>query len=197
MQFIIPKIYVHFFIALITFGCNNGDDKNTTRNTLPPDSIKTKGVTDTVAKGRNFGGNLDTLWMTAESFKKLDKKNAIFIFRFDNNDTETLDGWKGKGSNDSFNILPDVRFIKGNTDAVLTYGPGTYFGNIGLRNIDKIQKKINDSSATHVIFVPAKFQEHVYYKVFLSKEPHTLARKTLALIPVDDNTNPSPPKQYN
>lgn len=127
----------------------------------------------------------------------LDKKNAIFIFRFDNNDTETLDGWKGKGSNDSFNILPDVRFIKGNTDATLTYGPGTYFGNIGLRNIDKIQKKINDISATHVIFVPAKFQDHVYYKVFLSKEPHTLARKTLALIPAGDNTNPSPPKQYN
>ena len=108
----------------------------------------------------------------------LDKKNAIFIFRIDNNDTETLNGWKEKKGNDSFNILPDVRFIKGNTDAALTYGPGTYFGNIGLTNIDKIQKKIIDSSAIHVIFIPAKFQEHVYIKYFLVKNPYVNSKNT-------------------
>jgi len=197
-QFILQKNYVLFFMVLFaTFGCNNGVDKNSTSGTLATCSINAAEVSDSVTESRTFGGKLDTLWIAAADFKKLDKDKAIFIFHFNNGDVITLDGWKEKGGTDSFNIPPDVQFSKGNKDTTLKYGPGTYFGNIGLSKIKKIQKMITDSSATHVIFAPAKLGEHVYYKIYLSKEPHMVLRKTFALIPTEESTNPSPPKQYN
>jgi hypothetical protein len=140
---------------------------------------------------------LDTLWTTTAAFQKLDKNKAVFAFYFGDQDTVTVHGWKDKGGTTQFNTPPDVVFYKGHPDSVLTFGPGTYFGNLSLDKVNQLQKLILDSAASYVVFAPKKLGNHVYYKVYVTKEsPVALAARTAALIASGDDANPSPPKNY-
>ncbi len=193
-QSFLVKYYVLFLAALfISGGCNN--DKATVAEPAT-------GVTGTTATAPTppaaglTGGILDTLWITAPEFKLLNTNKALFIFYFGTQDTVSLHGWKDKGGTNPFNTAPDIRLLKGKADAVLTYGPGTYFCNLVLKNVNQLINKINTNQATHVLFAPQKTGDHVYYKIFLSKEPHMITPKIFALIPTGDEANPSPPKTY-
>lgn len=188
----IPVLFLMAFFLLS--GCNSGPDEKTA--TATTDTINTVAASPAPPAAAFISGTLDTLWITATDFQKLDKSKAVFIFYFGDNDTISVDGWKDKGGGSPFNATPDVRMLKGKKDATLSYGAGTYFGNLVLKNVTALQKKIVDNAATHVIFAPSKLNNHVYYKVFLSKEPHMMVPKTLALIPTGDEANPSPPKVY-
>lgn len=186
-----------FIIIFLLAGCNSGVEKNTSTSTTNTDTIITPAAAATPPAAALLSGKLDTLWTTATEFKNLNKSKAFFIFNFGNDDTITLDGWKDKGGANPFNTAPDVRFLKGKPDGLLTYGPGTYFGNLVIKDVGKIQKIIRDSLATHVLFAPYKSGNHVYYKIFVSKDPHMMVPKTYALIPANNDANPSPPKVYN
>ena len=192
---VLINFYVLFLaILFISVGCNN--DRGTEK-TIPSESaaVPTASVPPPVTAGLT-GGILDTLWITAANFKLLNTNKALFIFYFGTNDTVTVHGWKDKGGVDPFSTSPDIRLLKGYADAVLTYGPGTYFGNLVLKNINQLIKKIDDNQASYVLFAPQKTNNHVSYKIFLSKEPHMITPKTMALIPTGDEANPSPPKTY-
>ncbi|MEO7266351.1 MAG: hypothetical protein ABIW38_15650 [Ferruginibacter sp.] len=178
--------------GLLLSACNNGKDKEVTATNSTSDSSIVMPTPPTT-----YGlstGMLDTLWITAAEFANLDKNKANFIFYFGTMDTITVHGWKDKGGPTPFNATPDVKLIKGKKDATLSYGPGTYFGNLVLLDVNKLQKLIQDSAYNFVIFAPKKLSSHVYYKVYLSKEAHTLDYKTMAIVPSGDDANPSPPK---
>ncbi|MEO6404805.1 MAG: hypothetical protein ABIY51_14305, partial [Ferruginibacter sp.] len=98
------------------------------------------------------------------------------------------------GGLDPYNPTPDVILQKGHKDATLTYGPGKYFGNLVLNDVNKIQKLITDNGYSYVIFAPQYYNNHVSYKIFLSMEAHLLEPKTMAIVPTGDDANPSPPK---
>ena len=139
-------------------------------------------------------GMLDTLWIAAEEFKKLDKSKASFVFYFGANDTITVHGWKDKTIITPYTDTPTVKFLKGKPDSALTYGTGTYFGNSELKNVKDIVKLIDKEKYDYVIFAPKLLYNHVFYVVYLSKEPHTLAMGMAGLGNPVGETNPSPPK---
>jgi hypothetical protein len=197
-HFFFKKYYVIFLLPLfILGGCNNDKetDKTNTAEPVTSETTSTETAAAPIAAGLT-GGKLDTLWITAPEFKLLNTNKALFIFYFGTMDTVSIHGWKDKGGADPFNTDPDIKLLKGHPDAVLTYGPGTYFGNLVLKNVNQLINKINNNQATHVIFAPKKLGDHVYYDIFLSKEPHLLSPKPFALIPTGDVANPSPPKTY-
>lgn len=194
-QSFLVKYFVLFFAALfILGGCNN--DKDTAAEPATGDTVSAARAAAPPPAAGLTGGILDTLWITATDFKQLNTNKALFVFYFGNQDTIALNGWKDKGGANPFNPTPDVRLLKGHADAVLTYGPGTYFGNLVLKNVNQLITKIDANQATQVIFAPYKIGDHVYYKIFLSKEPHMKTPKEFALISTGDIANPSPPKTY-
>ena len=194
MQFIIPKIYVHFFIALITFGCNNGAGTSTATSTLAQNSSNTTKKTDSLAAPKSFSGKLDTLYVEVGDFDRLDE-DAEFIFHFAT-DTITVHGWNNKGGKKPFNDTPDVKFLK-YQQSNLFYGPETYFGNMGLRKIKDLKTQIRELKATQVMFVPKKDSNyHMFYNVVLLKQDLLVPTKR-TISTTNFNTNPSPPKQYN
>lgn len=188
------KYPVHFFIVLLlSAGCNNDKEADNAATPEPVKTAESASQPPPVTAGLT-AGILDTLWITATDFKKLDKNKALFIFYFGNQDTVSLNGWKDKGGSNQFNTNPDVRLTKGRPDQVLTYGPGTYFGNLVLTDVNQLINKINSSNAVEVIFAPQKLGSHVYYKIYLSTEPHMVTPKIMPLIDPNAEANPSPPK---
>ena len=194
-QFWLHRYTLLFFMVLFfSIGCDNERDRDPDGDRAPTDSSGKIVSTASIPGAHPFAGKLDTLWIDSATFIKFNNK-AEFIFHFAT-DTITVHGWNNKGGNEPFDDTPTVQFIKGH-QSNLSYGPETYFGNMGLKNIQTIKNMIRHESATYVIFAPEKDKRHVYYKVFLTKEPHMLLPKTLAPVPTNVSTNPSPPKQYN
>lgn len=191
--FLLKYCVIFLFSLVLATGCNNEEKKNDnpplTDNKNKKDEVKEPPTSNFIS------GILDTLVISATNFKKLTKNKASFIFYLGGLDTVTLHGWENKGGTIQYNTPPDVRLIKGNPSG-LTYGLGTYFGNVNLGKVNKIITDINSNNATHVLFAPQKIGSHVGYKIFLSKDdPFTLAH-LFAIIPTGEEANPSPPRNY-
>ena len=190
--FLIPYSVLFCIALMLLVGCNNdkGTDKGTAANPATGDTGKTTAKSLAPVIAGLSSGVLDTLVISATEFLKLDRNKALFIFYFGTLDTISLSGWKDKSG--TFNTPPDVRFIKGNPTAI-PYGPGTYFGNLVLKNVNQLRTRINTNGATEVIFVPYKSGDHVSYRIFL-REPDSLKVGILSINPTGDEANPSPPK---
>ena len=192
----ISKISLLLFSVLVFLftACDSAKDEKDT--TAPATDVSREATEPSVSPMRLTPGKLDTLWIAAADFKKLDKNKANFIFYFGTNDTITVHGWKDKGGADPYNTPPDVQFIKGNADTALTYGPGTYFGNLVLDRVNIIRNKLISGNYSHIIFAPKKIGNHVYYKIYFSDEPHVNPIGIMALYPALEDANPSPPKKF-
>lgn len=184
---------INCFTLILVASCNNGDggkkdkDDSVTETSEPP-------------KAALFGGFYDTLYVDRVAFTTLaDSSKIIFKNTFQANDALTLHGWVAKPGN-TFDVLPYIKFLnsrKGN----ITYGPGTYFGNIVLhkRQFQKIKDKLlSNPTAQYVLFAPTVSGTDFFYKAYITKDnPATLESITiLALIQTGAEANPSPPKDY-
>jgi hypothetical protein len=185
-----------FFIALVLLlnSCNRNDaapvkadEQNTTKKTAMKDAGK---------DAKLLSGNLDTLWINAPTFVALNPK---LTFRFyDTINVFTLHGWLGN-SNSYNNRPPDVRLSIGRKSDV-QFGSGSYFGNLVLnaQSLNKIQKLVAANHSAYILFAPqdpATNNGQVIYKIFLTNDdPGISTLVTINMIPTDEFTNPSPPR---
>jgi hypothetical protein len=180
---------------------------NGTNSALPTSDTTAAAAKDTTTvpllPRYNLSGFLDTLWMTADSFKTLTKRVTL-RFYIKNPDTLTLQGWSS--DNRIYNALPDVILFNSRTSKSAQFGPGNYFGNLqlDLRDIRKIIHQINTTNPvpTFVLFAPQLASSNagqINYTIFLTiDDPHPLVSIPNPLVtPTGVITNPSPPRNGN
>ena len=148
-----------------------------------------------------LSGFLDTLWMTTDSFRLLDKR-VTFRFYIEAADTLTLRGWSS--DNDVYNATPDVILFNGKPSASAQFGPANYFGNLQLKKSD-IKKIILQINATkpipaYVLFAPQITSTNagqINYTIMLTSDDPSqpLLVPTKQAIPTGVITNPSPPRK--
>jgi hypothetical protein len=192
MQDILNKHLLFLLVFFYLAACNQESDKQKEQPTVSSsDTIKNKAGEPEVM---TIAGKLDTLWVSMAQFDALPDKKVVFLFTFGERDTLTMHGWTLKrNGGDEYDDPPNIKLLKGKAGPY-SYGPGTYFGNLVLTDINKIKKQLGAGGASYVLFAPEKDGQHVRYKVFGSREDPTLADKILALIPTSGEANPSPPK---
>ncbi len=189
---------VFSFILMLTVfvlaSCNeNAGGKNNTASATNTGEKNTAATTPPVAF---ISGTLDTLWTDSLSFTKLKKAKAYFAFYAGTNDTFTLHGWEASGLiPGSYNTPPDIKLVKGRASTI-TFGTDTYFGNVLLKDVSDIQKKLKTNNAKYVLFAPEKNGAYISYKIFLTNDTPPALIKTFAIINTGSEANPSPPKTY-
>jgi hypothetical protein len=105
-----------------------------------------------------------------------------------------MHGWIfKKDPHREFEKSADIRLFKGKASSY-TYGPGTYFGDVVLKDVLAVQRVLRDSAAHYVLFAPEKDGEHIKYKIFVSREEPMSLSKIEAAIATTFIANPSPPK---
>jgi hypothetical protein len=153
-------------------------------------------------------GNLDTLYLTVQDFKKL--KNRV-VFRFYINDSGhlTLRGWYGKGQYTqkwTFDTTHNTS-LSLYSQSPVTYGPGDYFGDLLLHDTTRarIDSLIKDSKpkALFVLFEPEVISHsdafgggQIIYNISLTnKDPQTPSANlpNPFVTGTGAKTNPSPP----
>lgn len=192
---VLIKYHLLFFIILIlSVGCNNNQPPANEPATTDTDKMI---PSVTQSKAASFSGLLDTLYISSDTFeKKIDKGAVVLVFTIQNNDVITMHGWSRKDIlQGKFPTDPDIKLLNG-TPSGLSYGPGTYFGNLVLDDIKKIKKLIKKNSANYVLFAPKKIDDHISYEIFLSKEDPKNLAPLFGRIPTNMDANPSPPKKY-
>lgn len=186
-----------FVLTLLTgASCNdNSSEKNSAENTDTSTSTNIV-TTSPQSAAASFTGTLDTLWTDSLSFTKMDKDKAVFAFYTGGSDTLTLHGWKAKGIfQTEYNGVPDIKLLKGRAGP-LSYGPGSYFGNVILKDVKDIKKLLDKEHAKYILFAPQKIDGHIWYKIFLGNDDPTALLKMFNLIATTYEANPSPPKTY-
>ena len=200
-QFFFKTNNVLFFaVTILMAACNNGGSDKNNADKIVTDSNNTPSPTQAVVTQAALippGGKLDTLWVDSLSFTKLPDGKMVFSFTFGQLDTLTLHGWDAKGLlQHNYDSIPDIRLKKGKPSE-LTYGPGTYFGNIILDGaIASIKKSLKKNHSQYVLFAPKKIGEHISYEILISKEDPNAFVKIFAAMPTGITANPSPPKKY-
>ena len=185
----LPRVpyLVYAFVLLFITSCNGNED--TKKNTAPP-MATTPGQTASLSPGK-----LDTLYVERQAFDTLGNgAKLVFSFTFKAADTLTLHGWLVKGPN--FDSLPNLK-LKNWHASTYSYGTGTYFGNVVLRNqeIVKIKSSLN-SNSNYVLFAPFLLGNNIMYKIFVSDKLYGPKDQILVISPTGADANPSPPKSY-
>lgn len=185
-----------FFIPLFAMAsCNQNDDKKA-GNTPAADSSKP--VLAGPVMAALTSGALDTLFIDSTAFVKLDNEKVVFSFTFRGNDTLTLHGWSLKNNPKQFDSLPNIKLVKARADKTLTYGLGTYFGNVVLskKGVEDVKDALDKKHAQFVLFAPRKYGENIGYDIFVGKDNPAVLVKIFVVDPTGASTNPSPPKPY-
>ena len=195
-------LFLLFAVAFLN-ACNSSDNKegeNTTSPTTASSSSTSESTPSTASASKVVAltGYLDTLWIEADTFKKLPNKKLVFSFAFRDPDTLTLYGWYCRGviCNGSYDnkIDPDIKLKKGRQGSV-TYGPNVTFGNIILSQVKKVQDKIG-TKYKYVIFAPERYGDFIKYVIYVSTDDPKQLIQVLTLDPTGVDANPSPPKTY-
>ena len=187
---------VFVLTLLITASCNDDSAKKNSVENSEASTATNMVSTAPQPAAAAFNGTLDTLWTDSLSFTKMDKDKAVFAFYAGGGDTLTLHGWKAKGIlQTEYNPVPDISLLKGKA-GTLSYGSGSYFGNVIVKDVKGINKLLDKEHAKYVLFAPQKTDGHIWYKIFLSNDDPIALVKMFNLIATSYEANPSPPKTY-
>lgn len=183
------------------FSCKN-DDKNSRKeeSAIPRDSNTAQVASTATTQPAFIGGKLDTLFVERKTFENVPNGKLVFSFTFTASGQLTLHGWHAINSGGTrFNPKPSLELENGSTSS-LSYGPGTYFGNVVLQQNQRvaIEKKLAGLNANYVVFVPQQIESNnIGYKIYVSSTKPLMAMGVMALDPTGEDANPSPPKSYN
>jgi hypothetical protein len=183
-------------IALLFIACSSN-------NSSPANSIAPNSGSSTASPANQFTGNLDTLFLTIQDFKKIQRR---VVFRFYINDSAqlTLHGWFAKGVKTqkwTFSPNHDLTLSMGRQSTVI-YGPRDYFGDLILHdsNLSTIDSLITVYQSKYVLFAPldpaqAPFPGQITYSILLtSDDPHPLVNLAGSSVKATGViTNPCPP----
>lgn len=192
------KVYAAILMLtlFVLASCNENDMEKNNGESAGNTTEKNTAATTSQPAPTFISGTLDTLWTDSLSFTKLDKAKAYFAFYAGTNDTLTLHGWKAGGLvPGGYNTPPDIKLLKGRASTI-NYGADTYFGNVLLKDVSDIQKKLKTYKAKYVLFAPEKNGAYISYKIFLTNDTPPALIKTFAIINTGSEANPSPPKTY-
>lgn len=190
-----------FLLATITLflvlACNNKRDEKTGET---KDTTGTATVTSEAKSPITAGltaGMLDTLFVNADSVRKLPEKKLVFAFTFRTNDTLTIHGWSAE-KDSIFTLKPDIELMK-YAPSTVGYGTGLYFGNMVFKKkeLKELQRQLQNTNIHSVLFAPKIVDaNHIAYDVFLSNENPAIGEKIISVVVTGLNINPSPPKTY-
>ena len=176
-------------LALLFIACNSN-------NSSPANP-----ASPTASPATQFTGNLDTLFLTVQDYKKI-KSRVVFRFYINDSAQLTLRGWYGgKIKKWIFTPKHDVTLSMGRQSTV-TYGPRDYFGDLILHesSLNTIDSLITVNKSKFVLFAPldpaqASFPGQVTYGIFLtSDDPQPMVNFTSSSVKATGViTNPCPP----
>jgi len=190
---------IPFFLFVFFLMSSCADNDSTATNTTTAASTNTTTSTD----GMPATNTLHKIWVSAEDFKKLDKRRLVFSFATEP-DFITLYGWSCKGNSQmdckgEYDLNPNLKLKKGQpSDA--DYGPVVFWDNLILEKseVEGIQGKIGTGpdAFKFVLFVPENKNGHFNYSIILThKDPTDInATSTWADQDTEIDANPSPPK---
>ena len=192
-----------FFIsmALVFIACNSN-------NSSPANSATPNSTSATASPATQLTGNLDTLYMSVEDFKKL-KNRVVFRFYITDSSHLTLHGWFGRGQHTqkwTFDTLHNTS-LSLYSQSKVTYGPGDYFGDLLLHDTTRqrldIMIKYSNPKAIYVLFepevIPASepFGGQLIYNISLTNREAILKSASMPpnpfTTPTGAKTNPCPP----
>ena len=184
-------------IVISINSCNTSEsDKPISKKDATPE-IGTPMVT------ASLNGTLDTLWVDSLQFAKLKYNKIVFSFLLGQNNNITLSGWNAKGLTQStYDSTPAITLSQGKAAPGVNFGSGTYFGNVLIKDINKIQKALKDSLvAPFVLFAPSINKRGlITYKILFGQELQThISTNTKKSFIVTDpgfDANPTPPHDY-
>ena len=182
-----------FLLMLMAASCKNDSTTATATDTnaaaIPNKTLSSDDV-------KQISGVLDTLWVDSSAFANLSGNKLVLQYYIGNDDTLTLHGWSSKLTG-GFNTPPSIKLSKGRKSD-LKYGPGSYFGDLVLKDINKIQKALKDNKSKYVLFAPKMDGLHIKYDIFVSTDNPAVSFKDFlfAPTPTDAIANPSPPRNF-
>ena len=197
------KSFVGLFLLLVV-SCNNPETD--TAKTDTPDSAGVAAPAAAPPQGSFIAGNLDTVWMDSAIFVNLGAGTRLtFRFYIDTPNNISLRGWTGNSN--SWDSPPDV-YLKTGRQSKVTFGKGSYFGNLQLspNNYNAIKQKLISTNSKYVVFGPFNPTTgikvgQILYKIYVTSDyPGNLTPSIIYKFLVEDTgieTNPSPPKNSN
>jgi hypothetical protein len=169
------------FAFLLLFSCNNAKEEKPDEKAPPAAALLTP-------------GRLDTLYIERQTFDNLQMGTKLFFsYTFKAADSLTLHGWVLKQGN-KFDSLPNIK-LKNTNASPLTYGVGTYFGNIIVTSTEfnKIKTALIPAM-NYVLFAPVLQGNNISYRIFVSDKLFTPKAQILVIAATGAVANPSPPK---
>lgn len=190
----ICQLLIVFFVFTVA-SCN--EEKSNSDGTALNNESGNTDPSSTTEVALLVSGKLDSLWVDSTAFAALPNRKLVMSFVFGENDTLTLHGWSQNNGAKEFDSLPNMKLKKG-IASKLTYGNGTYFGNISLKqnDINQIQNALRDNKAQYVVFAPQKYGNNIGYKIYVGTENPATLIKILGVTDTGTEANPSPPKNY-
>jgi len=192
-------------IIILLASCNSN-------NSTAPVKTDSTGIsaTDSVAVANKInasplpkkliGSYLDTLWVDADSFSKLNGVKLAFRFYIDTSESILMNAWPANSS-DNYPPGPVLILSKGEASK-FQYQAGDYLGNLllSMKEVDKINSLIKSDSAQYVLFVPidpakASFQGQVTDSIYVTRDdPRAfVVGGAVKAQSTGIATNPSPP----
>jgi len=203
-KFLIRQVSFVVLLLLLFASCNNPETDAAKTDT--PDSSVVVAPAAAPPQGSLIAGNLDTVWMDSATFVNLGAGTRLtFRFYIDNPNNISLRGWTGNSN--SWDSPPDV-YLKTGRQSKVTFGSGSYFGNLQLSpsNYNAIKQKLQDTKTKYVVFGPVNPTTgvnagQILYKIYVTNDyPGNSTPSIIYKFLVEDTgieTNPSPPKNSN
>ena len=178
---------------LLFLACNPGTDSKTTPEGNADSTNKT--LTAPARLGITEGA-LDILVADSASFAAVTDNKLVFSFTFAKPDSLTIHGWSFHGIvSHRFDSLPNLKLHNTSiVEANNTYFTDTYFGNLILSDVDKIQRRLKDLGGKFVLFVPVKLGNNIKYEIRISTESPYQQLSPDKYATTSFSANPSPPK---
>lgn len=190
----IGRIFL-LMIVISIISCNSAVSDKTTPTKDSTANNSTSNVTNSIT------GTLDTLWVDSLQFVNLKNNKIVFSFLVGKANNIILSGWNAKGliCKNSYDSTPALTLSQGNVASGVNFGSGTYFGNVLLTDINKIQKSLKkEPLAPYVLFAPSISSGHITYKILFGQELQSInnTKKSFAVTDPGFDANPTPPHDY-
>ncbi len=198
------RCLIGMIVLFFLQSCNNNASKEAEQNKSTADTITmSKADTSVMATTKvtadkamiSMNGFLNRLYIDAATFTT-SQKRIVFRFYSITPDSLTLRGWINDGN--KFPNNPDIKLLIGKP-SLISFGTGTYFGNMVLTSPDHKAINIQARAFKYVVFIPlnpsgSALPGQITYDIELTNDDPATVPLAEKVIPTNRMLNPSPPR---